>query len=198
MHLTTPLLALSLVLASSATPTTSGADTPPVPVWPLEPRGEVVAGFDPPDAVWDSGHRGVDVSGTVGQQVLASRAGVVAVAGSVAGKPVLVVRHGGTRTTYEPVAATVQVGTPVTAGQPVGRLVVEHSHCFPAACLHWGLRRGEEYLDPLAGFPRGVRLLPDEPAAVRFAGATVAGAGGLLGPWRPVLGVWRPRLDSGA
>ncbi len=53
------------------------------------------------------------------------------------------VLHGGRRTTYEPVVATVEVGTVVAAGDVVGRLSVAGGHCFlPAACLHWGLVEG--------------------------------------------------------
>jgi len=74
---------------------------------------------------------------------------------------VVVIGHGATRTTYEPVRATVAVGDEVAAGSPIGRLEVSGSHCFPAACLHWGWLRGETYLDPLALVAaRPVRLVP--------------------------------------
>ncbi len=45
------------------------------------------------------------------------------------------------------------VGTPVLTGESVGVISREASrlsHCAPASCLHWGVRRGEVYLDPLA------------------------------------------------
>ena len=77
------------------------------------------------------------------------------------------VSHGDTRTTYEPVVASVEVGSRVAAGDVLGVLDLPASHCFPRACLHWGWRRGDTYLDPLdlvGGGP--VRLLPlwrDEP-----------------------------------
>ena len=57
----------------------------------------------------------------------------------------------------------------MAAGDVVGVLDLPASHCFPRACLHWGWRRGDTYLDPLdlvGGGP--VRLLPlwrDEPVA---------------------------------
>jgi len=49
----------------------------------------------------------------------------------------------------------------VSAGAVLGRLTLAGSHCGPAACLHWGLLRGGDYLDPLAllGLEQ-VRLLP--------------------------------------
>jgi murein DD-endopeptidase MepM/ murein hydrolase activator NlpD len=79
----------------------------------------------------------------------------------LAGRGVVVVDHGGVRTTYEPVSASVQVGDVVTRGDVIGTLQRGSSHCFPSACLHWGLRRGGTYLDPLTLVGAGpVRLLP--------------------------------------
>lgn len=34
-------------------------------------------------------------------------------------------------------------------GQPLGVLEPGHPGCAAAACLHWGVRRREVYLDPL-------------------------------------------------
>jgi len=147
-------------------PTAALADEPPG-VWPLDPRPEVVRGFDPPDVRWGSGHRGVDLAGRVGQPVRAALPGTVSFAGRVAGRGVVVVDHGATRTTYEPVTASVRRGAPVNRGQVIGRLAWFGTHCLPDACLHWGLRAGETYLDPLqlVGGPRPVRLLPVSGAA---------------------------------
>jgi len=94
--------------------------------------------------------------------VLAAGDGVVVFAGMVAGRPVVSIDHaGGLRTTYEPVDPTVAAGQQVARGSPVGTLLAGHHGCAVTACLHWGLRRGETYLDPLAllEVPR-VRLLP--------------------------------------
>jgi murein DD-endopeptidase MepM/ murein hydrolase activator NlpD len=45
-----------------------------------------------------------------------------------------------------------------------GRLVAGHPGCPAVACLHWGLRRGDAYLDPLTLLGLGrVRLLPRYP-----------------------------------
>ena len=139
----------------------------PEGVWPLRPRPEVVADFDPPLDPWGSGHRGVDLLGSAGQAVRAALPGRVTFAGMLAGRGVVVVSHGDTRTTYEPVSADVSVGDTVAAAGRLGRLEPFGSHCFPRVCLHWGWLRGETYLDPLdlvGGGP--VRLLPlwrDEP-----------------------------------
>lgn len=129
--------------------------------WPLRPEPEVVRGFAPPPVAWAAGHRGVDLLGRPGQQVRAARAGTVAFAGRIAGRGVVVVSHGDTRTTYEPVEAQVTRGESVRQGAVLGRLELLGSHCLPRACLHWGLVRGETYLDPLTLVGRGpVRLVP--------------------------------------
>ncbi|QWC86719.1 M23 family metallopeptidase [Nocardioidaceae bacterium] len=124
--------------------------------------------FDPPSSLFGAGHRGVDLAGAAGQPVLAPLAGTVTTAGSIAGTPVVVVSHGETRTTYQPVRAAVAVGEDVTPGQVIGHLSAEGSHCPPGVCLHWGLKRDEEYLDPmdLLG-ARRVRLLPADDAQAR-------------------------------
>jgi murein DD-endopeptidase MepM/ murein hydrolase activator NlpD len=132
-------------------------------VWPLHAPA-VVRRFDPPPQPWMSGHRGVDLAAAPGSTVRAAGAGTVAYAGRIAGRGVVSVQHAdGLRTTYEPVDVDValRVGVPVTGGQPIGTLDGGHPGCPAAACLHWGLRRGAEYLDPLALLGLGrVRLLP--------------------------------------
>jgi murein DD-endopeptidase MepM/ murein hydrolase activator NlpD len=194
------LLALLLMLlAAPLAPSAAGAaPADPVVVWPLVPEPEVVRGFDPPDAPWGAGHRGVDLLGSPGQPVRSALAGTVAWAGVLAGRGVVVVDHGPTRTTYEPVDATVAVGARVAAGGRIGRLSPVGSHCLPRACLHWGWIEGAEtYLDPLRLVGAGpVRLLPlwrDEPVPLPYlrwvapielmlAGAP-AGRPGAAGPW---------------
>jgi murein DD-endopeptidase MepM/ murein hydrolase activator NlpD len=92
----------------------------------------------------------VDLAGTPGEVIRAAGAGAVAFAGAVAGTGVVSVDHpGGLRTTYEPVAPLVHAGEAVVAGQPIAMLLGGHPGCPVTACLHWGLRRGTDYLDPL-------------------------------------------------
>ncbi|MFC6288468.1 M23 family metallopeptidase [Nocardioides sp. GCM10027113] len=133
----------------------------PAGVWPLRTRPEVHAGFSPPLTAWGAGHRGVDLVGEPGQPVRAALPGRVSWAGPLAGRGVVVVDHGATRTTYEPVTAEVPVGASVAAGDRLGTLAAPGSHCAPRTCLHWGWIRGETYLDPLRLVGLGpVRLLP--------------------------------------
>jgi murein DD-endopeptidase MepM/ murein hydrolase activator NlpD len=158
------LAALVLTLGLLGSPANALA-APPLPapaVWPVDPPIEVIRGFLPPAVVWGAGHRGVDLAAPPGAQVRAAAGGIISFAAMLAGRGVLVVDHGTVRTTYEPVTAEVEVGDVVVAGQRIGRLAVG-SHCA-RSCLHWGLRRGQEYLNPLS-------LLGGASGEVRLVGA---------------------------
>ena len=121
----------------------------------------VVRGFSPPSTTYGAGHRGVDLAGTVSEAVRAALAGRVTYAGRLAGIGVVVVDHGSSRTTYQPVRASVRVGASVDAGDVIGQLQLAGSHCLPDACLHWGWISGATYLDPLGLVEtRPIRLLP--------------------------------------
>ena len=162
------LLPLLIVLSAVLGPSSAGAEPgPPVPtvaLWsaPLDGDWVVTRPFDPPPSQFAAGHRGVDLGGTPWSPVLAAGDGVVVFAGMVAGRPVISIEHAdGLRTTYEPVDPSVAGGQRVTRGSPIGTLVLGHAGCPREACLHWGLRRGETYLDPLARLrPPRIRLLP--------------------------------------
>ncbi|MEL7976113.1 M23 family metallopeptidase [Isoptericola sp. F-RaC21] len=132
--------------------------------WERPVPGEVAHPFDPPAEAWGAGHRGVDLAAAAGAQVRSPAAGVVSFAGQVADKPVVVVTHpDGLRSTFEPVTASVRRGDAVAAGDVVGTLAAVPGHCAPTGCLHWGVLRGEVYLDPLA-------LLGDAPPIVLLPG----------------------------
>ena len=149
-----------------------GAVRLPTPAgWPFSGFPVVQRGFDPPALAWTSGHRGVDLAARPGQAVLAAAEGTVAFVGSIAGKPVISIDHGSVRTTYEPVISTLHAGDRVALGQVIGQLGLNgpgsgglgsdgpgsggpdfsglglSKHCHD--CLHWGLREGKKYLDPL-------------------------------------------------
>jgi murein DD-endopeptidase MepM/ murein hydrolase activator NlpD len=180
-------LAVTLVVGLLGSPAAADAGWG----WPVGPPHEVVAGFDPPAEPWLAGHRGVDLAARAGAAVHAAGPGVVAFAGRVGGTPVVSIRHpGGLLTTYEPVVAVVSAGDEVELGERIGRLVRPGSHCAPQACLHWGLRRDEAYLDPLSlvGLTR-VRLLPlydGSPGGLPVGVPGVVGtsaATGLVGCW---------------
>ena len=133
--------------------------------WPLQPRPAVLARFDPPDVAWGAGHRGVDLAASVGQEVLAPATGTVTFDGVVVDREVVVVTMAsGLRATFEPVAGTVTAGVAVTRGQVIGHVTDAPGHCAPAVCLHWGVLRGDTYVDPLVLVGRRpVVLLPLAP-----------------------------------
>src|SRR4051794_14493798 len=155
-------MVLAVVLASLVVPSPASAAPPSVLWgWPLAGEPVVTRGFDPPPTPYAAGHRGVDLAGTVGQPVLTAGAGTVAVAGLVAGRPgVSGPPPRGLRAAAEPVQPVVAAGQVVARGSPLGVLTAGHAGCPAEACLHWGLRRSEVYLDPLALLrPPRVRLL---------------------------------------
>jgi len=127
----------------------------PVPAptwsWPLSPRPAVLRAFDPPAKPWLSGHRGVDLEAAqVGAPLISPAAGTVSFVGTVVDRPVITIDHGnGLRSSFEPVASSLAVGSAVAEGDVLGQ--VQDGHCGPAPpCLHWGARRGEDYVNPLA------------------------------------------------
>ncbi|MEU1261994.1 M23 family metallopeptidase [Streptomyces cellulosae] len=161
-------------LSTAVVETLPGADDGAVPAigrtWPVGVRPQVLRGWEPPASVYGPGHRGVDLAAATGTPVRAVADGRVSFAGRVAGKGVVSVELAGTgdpplRTTYEPVRASVEEGAEVRAGEVIGTVEAGGSHCT-APCVHWGLLRGETYLDPLSLLPpwllhRGPsRLLP--------------------------------------
>jgi murein DD-endopeptidase MepM/ murein hydrolase activator NlpD len=153
------------LLATAAGPPVGTPGTPRQSrlAWPFSPVPVITRYFDAPETPFGPGHRGLDLAAVPGQEVLAADAGVVVFAGLVAGRPVLSVDHdGGLRTTYEPVEAKVAAGDQVHRGQVLGTVLAGHPGCAVAACLHWGVRRGDEYVDPLAltGVAGEYRLKP--------------------------------------
>jgi hypothetical protein len=155
-----PQLLATVSLAITTTPLAAAA-APPAAGWPLQPRPEVVRGFELPAKPWLPGHRGIDLLGAPGQPVLAATSGTITYAGQLAGRGVVVVSNGARRTTYEPVVPAVTVGTAIQPGTVIAHLSAAGSHCSPRACLHWGLLQGKQYLNPLTLVPdRPVRLLP--------------------------------------
>jgi murein DD-endopeptidase MepM/ murein hydrolase activator NlpD len=146
------LVVLAVLLGGVAVLTAAppAAADPPLPGpagWPLAGTPAVARGFERPLHHYGAGHRGVDLAARTGQPVRAAVAGIVAFAGTVAGRGVVSLDHGPFRTTYEPVLPRVRIGQRVALGETIGR-VGAGGHCADR-CLHWGLRHGDTYLDPL-------------------------------------------------
>ncbi|WP_460704089.1 M23 family metallopeptidase [Luteococcus sediminum] len=166
----------------------------------------------------------MDLPVEVGMPVRSPGDGTVIFAGPVAGREVMTIDlGGGFHTTLEPVRTAVQVGQLVTTGMVVGTVTVG-THCV-SACLHWGLKHQQTYLDPTRPtddavvrlLPRGFR--PPRPPAPRggglpdlLLGALPASSSGLVRPssgpvtsafgqrFHPVLHVWKLHdgMDFGA
>ena len=120
------------------------------------PSPTVVRGFDPPDADWHTGHRGVDLAALPGESIRAPAAGTVRFAGVVGGKPVVSVAVGAWVLSVENVDATVSTGDQVHPGHPIGA-VATPAHCSDG-CVHvgvWPQDRKTEYVDPMPFFGRG-------------------------------------------
>ncbi len=84
-------------------------------------------------------------------------------AGTVVDRGVVTVDHGGgLRSSVEPITPSVEIGDHVQAGELLGTVSDASGHCAPATCVHWGVRLGAEYINPLdvlVGYGRIV-LLP--------------------------------------
>jgi murein DD-endopeptidase MepM/ murein hydrolase activator NlpD len=110
--------------------------------------GPIVRHFEPPPTPYAAGHRGIDFGAPIGSLVVAAADGTVAFAGAVGGSLFVSIDHpGGLRTTYSFLSAVlVKKGETVAQGDPIAR-------SGPGAVgedpnLHFGLRSGDEYLDP--------------------------------------------------
>ena len=104
---------------------------------------EVADPFREPGCKWCPGNRGLTYDVPVGTVVRAAAAGTVTFSGDVAGTRYVVVEHatGGLRATYGGLSSTTlaDVGDVVAPGEVVGR---------SGDGLHFGLRRGDTYVDP--------------------------------------------------
>ncbi|MFD4371714.1 M23 family metallopeptidase [Streptomyces sp. NPDC058486] len=133
--------------------------------WPVGPPApDILRPWHPPAGPYAPGHRGIDLATPEGTTVHAPTAGTVTFAGQVAGRGTvtLTLPNTGTpplRTTFTPVTPLARTGDHIRPGDPLAR-VTPNTHC-PRTCLHWGLLRGDHYLDPLLLLRRGPsRLLP--------------------------------------
>lgn len=127
----------------------SGMDSKPRWEWPAGSNPGVLRGFDKPPEPWLSGHRGVDLEASGSAAVRAPADGTISFAGWVVDRPVLTIEHpSGLRSSFESVETNLSEGDAVSRGDVVGH-VSKPWHCGDQACLHWGVRRGEEYINPL-------------------------------------------------
>jgi len=141
--------------------------TPTDPGWQPPVRGPVVRAFAAPTASFGTGHRGIDLVAAPGTPVGAAGRGTVVFAGDVAGAlHVVVLHHGGVRTSYSFLLdVAVAAGDAVDAGTVVGHAGGTDPDDQHVGVVHFGVRVGAEYVDPQALFRAGplserVRLVP--------------------------------------
>lgn len=108
--------------------------------------------YQAPEKQWLSGHRGIDLNVEEGEELLAPADGMIAFAGSVAGKSVVTIRHGTLHgeltSTFEPATTDLPVGTMVKGGRIFAHVEGSSDHCVDV-CLHWGLKGADHgYTDP--------------------------------------------------
>lgn len=160
-----PLLALLLPVLASLSSAVSPPPPPPPSGCLLAPvAAPIVDEFRPPGCPWCPGNRGLEYGAAAGAQVRAAAAGHVTFSGVVAGTRYLVVEHSdGLRATYGRLASSpLATGQEVLAGAVVGQAGGDG--------LYFGLRRGDEYLDPRPLLGRLVerwRLLPTDGSTPR-------------------------------
>lgn len=100
-------------------------------------------------------HEGIDIDGDTGDAVRAARSGRVIVAGyadECGGLQVRIDHGGGITSWYRHLSRVdVSVGEAATTGMVVGR--VGNTGCSLGSHLHFAIRRGTTFVDPLAYLP---------------------------------------------
>jgi len=150
-----------IVLFAALVPARAGADVG----WVHPVAGPVVRTFDPPATRYGPGHLGVDFRAVPGTPVRAAGPGTVVFAGAVGTTLHVVVAHAGNRRTSYSFLASVHArrGDSVQAGTVVGTsggTGEEHD----GSVVHFGLRIGDTYVDPMQLFAP-----PDLAAVVHLA-----------------------------
>ncbi len=145
--------AVVTALVVCASPLPAAAAGTSTPEWTRPVDGAVVQPFDAPGSPYAPGHRGADFAAAAGTPVRAAGDGVITFAGAVAGTLHVVVAHGSNlRTSYSFLARVdVRVGQHVDRGFVVG-LAGGTGPGHPVGELHFALRIGERYVDPMVLF----------------------------------------------
>jgi hypothetical protein len=164
--------------------------------------GPVVRAFVEPPSRYGPGHRGVDFAAEPGAVVVTAGRGTVVFAGDVAGARHVVVLHtGGVRTSYSFLRDTAVVeGDELEVGDPVGHTGGLDPDGDHAGVLHFGVRLGDRYVDPMLLFGAGdlrdrVRLVPVDGrpgVGSSWARTPVGEAAALLDGFVPPVGAAPP------
>jgi len=157
-----PWMSVVVAVSLSSGAVRPGQETPACLLPPVV--APVVDPYREPACRWCAGNRGVTYGAVRGAVVRAAAAGTVTFSGDVAGVRYVVVAHaaGGLRATYGGLGSTrLGAGDRIARGDVVG---------VAAGEVHFGLRRGEAYVDPTPMLGRVVarpRLVPTDGTARR-------------------------------
>jgi triacylglycerol esterase/lipase EstA (alpha/beta hydrolase family) len=163
-------LVCAIALGCTSIAPLGALDAPTPGGWLRPVPGALARPFVEPRSRYGAGHRGVDFVAAAGTAVRAANAGEVSFAGSVAGALHVVLMHTGGLRTSSSFLATIAVrrGQHVERGDVIGTTsggTGEH-----AGVLHFGLRVGDRYVDPMtlfvpADLTRLIRLIPVDAVA---------------------------------
>jgi murein DD-endopeptidase MepM/ murein hydrolase activator NlpD len=147
------LTTASFVFANFGAPANAACDKSPW-VWPISPA-HITKPFEKPPQNWLPGHRGVDLAASEEQDILAPQDGVVKLVQKIANTPIVVIDHqNGLRSTFQPASSDLKVGDPVKKGDVVGKVDAKddfaQTHCTLEHCIHWGVKKGDDYINPAA------------------------------------------------
>lgn len=152
-------MVLATIAATSPSASASGTWR-----WPVV--GPVIRAFDPPDSPYGAGHRGIDIAVASGTPIYAPAAGTVTFAGKVGGHLFLTLDHGGgVASTYSWLSELrLRKGDVVAMGALVALTGWAHPGS-PTPSLHFGVKVGTAYVDPLDYLAPGsvtgfIRLAP--------------------------------------
>lgn len=152
------IVAVTVVMYAVIAPVAPATAAGPVTYHPPV-DAPVIDHFRLPPHPWGPGNRGLDYGTEPGDVVRAAAPGRVIFAGPVGGTRHVTLLHAdGLRTSYSFLASTsVLLGREVAGGDPIGTA---------AGPVHFGVRLGDDYLDPealFAGRRPSPRLVPVEP-----------------------------------
>ncbi len=151
------LLARAFVVAlivAMPRPAPAAVSKAPPGQWTRPVDGPVVRAFEAPRTPYGPGHRGVDFAAAPGTPVVAAGPGSVVFAGRIGPSSHVVVLHpqSGWRTGYSFLASVaVHYGEVVRAGTVLGT-TGGTGDGHDGTVLHFSLRIGDEYVDPMLLF----------------------------------------------
>jgi murein DD-endopeptidase MepM/ murein hydrolase activator NlpD len=127
----------------------------------------VVHQYRQSDTPYSAGHRGVDYEVVLGQGVFAPADSTVHFVGTVVNRQLISLSHEDQLlSSFEPVCSSLIEGERVERGQLIGEICegdeTYQPHCQSQTCLHFSIRKNDEYLSPLwfTGELKNSRLLP--------------------------------------